>query len=118
MITPLFQEACAVHLIFGAAGVDSENIWVAIRNGQLAIVARRPRALGGKEFVVEVGSTGMSEAVLRERWPAAAAAWNALSLAERHRIASGTQVRRRAVEIIAEMVLAGFGRSAIDRAEA
>lgn len=111
-IEPMFVEAYAVHVIYGAMGVPMDDIFVTVQalapdgTPGIGVIAKQD----GREFTVVVGPFEIAPEVFAQAWPRACDRLNALSPEDRKQVADGTSIRDRAVEIFFAMMQKGFRR--------
>ena len=105
MIPSYFREALALHSIFEAFGIPTEDIFVVYgEHKRFQVVAKQ----GLLEFRVDVADLDLEKTEFIIAWMSIAAEYNAMPQAKRIAITESTKMRKQAVEIIGNMVMKGF----------
>lgn len=102
---PAIREALGAHECFRRIGFTPDQIFVGLQEGVLFTAVVR----GGRQFAVTSGPCALDLEALLPQWRAACAWWNASSSSdERHEIFEGSKMRRGAVNVLIQMIDAGF----------
>ena len=90
MIPSYFREALALHSIFEAFGIPTEDIFVVYgEHKRFQVVAKQ----GPLEFRVDVANLDLEKSAFTSAWIAVAAEYNAMPQAKRVALTEATKMR-------------------------
>lgn len=98
------REALYGQELMRKLGIPSANLFVGINEGKIGVAVK----LNGKVFGFAVAETSLTDDALSEIWAAAAKLWNQTCNSDPEWDFEGSAVRRRAVNIMAALSLAGI----------